>query len=277
MENNRLQEILSRVDSMTLEEIEAVEKEIHQEVEDMKSFKKDEVEKAAVEAKKQKTENKQKSIESKPNDSTTSSQFTNITSFRYGAMNLYAELGIRHDRTYSKDQLIELLNKFGYFEFNSKNTEFSQHQKDGTVVITIKGNSKGFVTPKIIVQDLEQIEQTFKNVYQNNKTEARALIYFNQDNRDYLVIYPEQKNTIGSTTSDLEFNIKVGEKDYYLVVDLHSHHKMGAFFSPQDDESEKFRNIVYGVFSWYGNINKWLFRYFDGKKFINLQKWELLK
>lgn len=108
-----------------------------------------------------------------------------------------------------------------------------------------------------------KIEKYFKSF--NNK-ESRALVYVKRN--DYLepiffkVVFPDSKNTATTTISDVDLNYFDNEVGMLsLYADFHSHHTMGTFFSSTDDHDEKNRhNIIFGVFSWKNNINKWLFR-----------------
>lgn len=259
---NRYQELLDQVNTMTLEQVTAAEEEIKEEYEKMASFNKKELAKQVITKK-----------SNKPKEET----YKNITSVRYGVMNLYAELGINHDKEYSKSELIKILNENGYFEFNDKSTEFAQHSTDGTLVIIIKGSSKG-MSSHFPYSKLKSIEEFFKAVYTMNNSEARALVYLEDYYKlDYLVKLPPQINNVTSTTSDIEFNIQENGKKYHLVMDLHSHHIMGAFFSKQDDANEMFRNIIFGVFSWKFYKGEWKFRIFDGKEFKYLNINEVME
>lgn len=260
---NKFEILLEKVDSInTIEEIKKIEEEIAEEFSQMLEYKKKEEEK-----KKAKEEKKKAQDNSKSNND--ASVYKNITALRYGVMNLYSELGLTHDKTYTKNELITILNNHGYFEFNTKNTEFAQHPTDGTVVIIIRGSSKGNI--KIPYSLLSIVENYFKLEYEKKHTEARALVYYNETDSKYLIISPKQKNTVVSTTSDVQFNISRSGKEYYLFMDLHSHHIMGSSFSIQDDENEKFRNIIFGVFSWQSKIDIWRFRIFNGSVFKYLK------
>ena len=243
---NKYEIYLDKLDDMSLEEIEAVEKEI------------------AVDYKVVLEYQKKHQSKSKGKATPTIAVFTGITSFRYGAMNLYVELGLDHNNTYSKQDLIKLLNENGYFEFTDKNCDFSQHDSDGTVVITIKGNSKGNI-PLLPFSVIDFVSMYFQEEYHKNKSEARVLIYIsdksNKDSfQDFIIKIPKQVNTTHSTISDIELNFYQNGTLYNLTHDFHSHHVIGAYFSSQDDFAEQFKGVIYGVFSWAHNINKWLFR-----------------
>lgn len=115
------------------------------------------------------------------------------------------------------------------------------------------------------------IAKTFKQIYESNGTEQRALIYFNELRNEIIPIFPKQENTKVSTTSNVEFYLN--DNPYcYLVEDIHSHHTMGANFSEIDNENEKIKNIIFTIIAWDEddeftfNSRKW-----DGEKFNKIQ------
>ena len=120
--------------------------------------------------------------------------------------------------------------------------------------------------------DLETaIVQNFMIHYSATGSEARALIYRNVETKELKVEFMNENTTptacIGSP--DMFWNNNI---DWPLYADLHSHHIMGAYFSATDDEHERVRNIVFGVFSWKDGKCKWVFRYFDGEKFVGVSE-----
>jgi len=97
--------------------------------------------------------------------------------------------------------------------------------------------------PKIPVTLLYQIQDLFCKVYEKYKTEAMAHIYYDKANRRYFVDIPEQE--VSGAAVDYKHNLEL-EKKYILVMDIHSHHTMGNFFSGTDNGDEK-GDRLYGV------------------------------
>lgn len=113
------------------------------------------------------------------------------------------------------------------------------------------------------------VEKYFKEKYKESKTEARALIYKNEE-LEYLIKFPESVDTSVSTTSDVEFTVFESGVTYHLCADFHSHHLMGAFFSSQDDMDDSRiasinPEILFGVFSW-KDKDVWKLRKLKGKE-----------
>ena len=97
--------------------------------------------------------------------------------------------------------------------------------------------------PKIPITLLYQIMDLFCNVYEEYETEAMAHIYFDKEQKRYFIDIPEQE--VSGAAVDYKHNEKL-EKDYILVMDIHSHHTMGNFFSGTDNSDEK-GDRLYGV------------------------------
>jgi hypothetical protein len=103
---------------------------------------------------------------------------------------------------------------------------------------------------KNIKELLKEISIEFKKT---PGLENRALVYKFKDN--YKIVYPKSENTSTSTRSDIRFSFMDDDKNIYkLIIDTHSHHTLGAFFSSQDDMDDtqiaKINNeIIFGVFS----------------------------
>ncbi len=125
-------------------------------------------------------------------------------------------------------------------------------------------------TPKVPYELLCDIMAFFKEVYRQRKSEAAAQIFWDEENREYFVHIPKQEVSGGSCKY---FNDEQLIDNYPLVIDIHSHGNMGAFFSNTDDKDDKDLRI-YGVV---GKLDsaapeyKFRFGYGDGTKEINVR------
>lgn len=127
------------------------------------------------------------------------------------------------------------------------------------------------LTPK----QLERIENLFKATYAKDKTEDRVLLY-RSESGGMMMVYPPARRAGGMVECDLPLTVVHKGKLYDLVLDLHSHHEMGAFFSQTDDENEHIRGVIFGVFSWKDRVDTWLFRRFDGTSFVEVKPEEVV-
>lgn len=127
------------------------------------------------------------------------------------------------------------------------------------------------MTTQLPAEILAAIEQRFKDIHEAKGTEARVLIYRSENGAlrvtwPAVIATPTSVRIFGDTPdSFLEEGVW-----WDLAYDLHSHHVMGAFWSPTDNFNERRRNVVFGVFSWRRGYDTWLFRTFDGKQFVDL-------
>ena len=136
--------------------------------------------------------------------------------------------------------------------------------------------------PKIPIKYWQMVLTFFRDVYKKDKTEASVLFFWNHDNIELpeqkgllvdgqLVIYcPKQVNESGlSEFKDDTFVNELRSKCTPLL-EVHSHHTMGAFFSQTDDDHENMTQF-YGV---YGKINdskpEFALRYVVGDKKVNI-------
>lgn len=108
------------------------------------------------------------------------------------------------------------------------------------------------LTPKIPINIFYQIIQFFRDVYTRQHTEAAALIRWSQEKNEYYVEIPggpdgKEQDLSGAS---VKYKPDPNNKDI-IVMDIHSHHEMGAFFSGIDDADEQFTQL-YGVV---GNID----------------------
>jgi len=91
---------------------------------------------------------------------------------------------------------------------------------------------------KIPFEYFTQIASFFREVSKKFKSEfeAHAWILYSKD-RGYFVSVPEQ--SVSKATVSFSYDAGTLPKDSIIVVDLHSHNTMGAFFSGTDNENDK--------------------------------------
>ncbi len=83
----------------------------------------------------------------------------------------------------------------------------------------------------------------------NPLKEAAAQVFYDVNARKYEIYYPEQKVTFASVVFTRSHDM---ERDKVLVMDIHSHGTMKAFFSSVDDNDEKGTRL----FMVFGNLDK---------------------
>lgn len=83
----------------------------------------------------------------------------------------------------------------------------------------------------------------------NSRKEAAVQIFFNMETEEYEIYYPEQQVTSASVVFTRNHDM---ENDKVLVMDIHSHGAMNAFFSSIDDNDEKGTRL----FMVFGNLDK---------------------
>lgn len=116
---------------------------------------------------------------------------------------------------------------------------------------------------------LERIQNLFKRTYEKEGTEDRVLIY-RTESGGLLMVYPKAKREPGMVECDVPLTVIHKGKLYDLILDLHSHHIMGTFFSATDDANERIRGVIFGVFSWKDGVDTWRFRRFNGADFVDV-------
>lgn len=72
-------------------------------------------------------------------------------------------------------------------------------------------------------------------VYKKNKTELAVFVLYDTINKDYVLHYPVQTVSGGGCKFDYADTLP----NTIMVLDMHSHHTMGAFYSGTDDEDDK--------------------------------------
>lgn len=115
-------------------------------------------------------------------------------------------------------------------------------------------DSSFVVNRKIPFSLLTEFISISKHFSDENGTEVHADIYFDFDSKDFFMMIPEQivhKYWAERTEDALTTAIKLEDKRYAKVMEIHSHHTMSPFPSSQDDESER-SPILYAIV---GNID----------------------
>jgi PRTRC genetic system protein A len=102
---------------------------------------------------------------------------------------------------------------------------------------------------KIPMSFLEDIEAFFREVcqVQGSAVEAHCFILWNDD-RGYYIHVPEQSVTGGT----VEYSYTDFPHEDCIVLDIHSHGAMGAFFSGTDDTDDRSKIYISGVI---GKVN----------------------
>ncbi|PGT89969.1 hypothetical protein [Bacillus thuringiensis] len=123
----------------------------------------------------------------------------------------------------------------------------------------------------------------YKEIYARYRTEASVFFYWNIKDveipqhlyrahkdgillDDKLLVYcPKQRNTGTLSSFGNDELLKWLEKNWQCIVETHSHHVMGAFFSNTDDRNEM-KPRCYGVFAEINTADKFLTRFcLEGK------------
>lgn len=91
--------------------------------------------------------------------------------------------------------------------------------------------------PKLPVALLQQVHHFFKDVCEKQGgVEAAVQIFWNREVKSYFIYVNEQIVTTGSVNFVRDEEL---EKKHLLVMDIHSHNTMNAFWSATDDRDEK--------------------------------------
>jgi hypothetical protein len=177
-------------------------------------------------------------------------------------------VGFVEGTAYSESDIKDLLIQNGYTEFADTAPAFHKSAVTNTLVITIKGSSKGGPST-VDWHTLHLVQLAFQRTYDMRGTEDRALIYQGPDG-GMAVVTPSMVRRTDEVKCDMPLTIEIAGEPWDLAFDLHSHHRMGVFWSPTDNANERIRGPVFGVFSWKGYRPAWLFRRFDGTEFEEL-------
>lgn len=91
--------------------------------------------------------------------------------------------------------------------------------------------------PKIPINILQQVVSFFRDVCTDTKDEAFVRIYLDKTTNEYVIHCPKQN--ISGASVKYEITDPYYENNCIVVMDIHSHNTMGAFFSTTDDNDEK--------------------------------------
>lgn len=87
---------------------------------------------------------------------------------------------------------------------------------------------------KIPGYEFSKIVDLFRRVYKEYRSEAVALLYYNQSNGKYKVKIPQQEVSMAS----LNYEPDPSPRDFVLLCSIHSHGSMSAFHSGTDKHDE---------------------------------------
>lgn len=86
---------------------------------------------------------------------------------------------------------------------------------------------------------LKEILANFNKVCEDSNNECAAQIYREREgDKKYFIYYPEQKVSTAQVTYTHDPQLMELAKTYDLIMELHSHDSMGAFWSGTDDSNE---------------------------------------
>lgn len=108
-----------------------------------------------------------------------------------------------------------------------------------------------------------QIKQFFLDVMDMGPStyEAQVFIVWNEGRKDYRIVVPAQ--TVSAAAVRYDIGDMLGEGDV-IIVDIHSHNDMGAFFSGTDNADDKKNPWISGVFGKLSTDMQNKFRFNDG-------------
>lgn len=125
---------------------------------------------------------------------------------------------------------------------------------------------------KLPLSILQYTINLFKVVNEVHGAEFQLQYYWDRENKKYIVHYPLQKTNGAHVDYIREVDL---ERRYLLVMDIHSHNTMGAFFSGTDDSDEK-ETRMFGVI---GKITKDIpemkFRVGCGGEHLSVEPWDI--
>lgn len=98
---------------------------------------------------------------------------------------------------------------------------------------------------------IKEILGSFNRIYKKWGTECAAQIYQKRDTGEFWIYYPEQEVSGALVKYDNDTNLGSLLKDNSLIMELHSHDSMGAFWSGTDNANE----TVLGLYMVIGNFN----------------------
>jgi len=102
--------------------------------------------------------------------------------------------------------------------------------------------------PKLPATLFAKVYEFFKAVYDEHKSEAVILLFYNQETQKFKVVVPSQQ--VSGAACD--YNKGMTLKDMNMIGTIHSHANMSAFHSGIDDTDEK---VFDGLHITIGNVN----------------------
>jgi len=167
-----------------------------------------------------------------------------------------------------------VMQKSGLFEvrFNEigvfiKKTDHAKGAQD-----KLREGFNNLLPRKIPLSVLQYTIDLFKVVNEVHSAEFYLQYYWDRETKKYIVHYPLQKTNGAHVDYEREEAL---ERRYLLVMDIHSHNTMGAFFSGTDDADEK-ETRMFGVI---GKITKDIpemkFRVCCGGKHLAVEPWDI--
>lgn len=132
-------------------------------------------------------------------------------------------------------------NKIGLFAINTDSVPGLPIINEGLVLSL----------PKIPYEMLLKTIAFFKEVMRkHSNAEAMVQFYFDEESDTYFMNCPEQEVSGARVAFKRDSGL---DETYTLVMDIHSHNTMSAFFSSVDDADEK-ENRIYGVVGKLNNV-----------------------
>lgn len=105
--------------------------------------------------------------------------------------------------------------------------------------------------PKIPGELFYGIIRFYRKIYETNKNEVMAQIWWDKEERKFLVEVPEQE-VAGASITYQRTGGWYDDPNKVLVLTSHSHHTMGAFYSSVDNSDEKGKHGIYSFV--FGNL-----------------------
>lgn len=122
---------------------------------------------------------------------------------------------------------------------NGNRVSFISKAKDCPLITAVPVSIDMEITNKIPVALLKEILANFNKVNADSGNECAAQIYRERTGeRKYFIYYPEQKVSSAQVTYAHDPKLMDLAKEFDLIMELHSHDSMGAFWSGTDDSNE---------------------------------------
>jgi len=120
---------------------------------------------------------------------------------------------------------------------------------------------------KIDIKLLLQSYLFFREVYNRYQTEAFSFVVKNRKTNEISLYIPHQVISGSNVTYSIDNEF---DKDYEILINLHSHHIMPISFSSTDDEDDKNQTTISGVLKNLNNNPSIDFRVWAINKFLKL-------